>query len=65
MGVDFVIVDGADEFQTPVIAERSPLGVDDHLAGVVVVAVPRFHIVQVLHVASVWSRSCNKVVFFN
>lgn len=53
MGVDFVIVDGADEFQTPVIAERSPLGVDDHLAGVVVVAVPRFHIVQVLHVASV------------
>lgn len=44
MSVDFVIVDGADEFQTSVITERSPFRVNHNLGRIVVVAVPRFHI---------------------
>ena len=57
MSVDFVIVDGADEFQTSVITKGSPFRVDDHLARIFMITIPRLHFIQVFYVAGVRSRS--------
>ena len=55
--IDLFIVFSSDDVQPVVVAECTPFHVDDHLFGLVVVAVPCADAIELLHVARVGARA--------